>query len=373
MEEMNLFGSTNGKEEYYLLNKDEILATFHVDDTIDMPVINRIIGVIPDWIDDLSIFIMNRRAPKNRENISELLKLSGCDTLRGYLEITHALSLIDTFWVKPIDSKLTWNRVSLYTHPFNETIAKTAFEGGLHGLAFSSTSPEYGTDGTFAKCWIRENGTIKMLKRGSSGARNAGLEPYSEYYASQIISNFTRHYVDYGLRTHKSRICSVCDCFTSEKYGYLPYAAIDKGNTNFMRVLNIMDKYGLADKARLMFVVDAVIFNEDRHKNNFGFIIDNDKQEIVDMAPLFDHNISLLPYAEEEEFANLDNYLSQKGPRLGNDFFKIARYCLTSETRNALTNLVGFRFKRHPKYNLPEWRLECLEALVNDNIKKILS
>lgn len=36
--------STTNKNEYYLLNKDEILATFHVDDTIDMPVIDRIIG-----------------------------------------------------------------------------------------------------------------------------------------------------------------------------------------------------------------------------------------------------------------------------------------------------------------------------------------
>lgn len=39
--------STTNKNEYYLLNKDEILATFHVDDTIDMPVINRIIGDTP--------------------------------------------------------------------------------------------------------------------------------------------------------------------------------------------------------------------------------------------------------------------------------------------------------------------------------------
>ena len=37
----------------------------------------------------------------------------------------------------------------------NEKIAKTAFEGGLHGRHLSTTSPEYGTDGSFAKCWIR--------------------------------------------------------------------------------------------------------------------------------------------------------------------------------------------------------------------------
>ena len=39
--------STTNKEEYYLLNKDEILATFHVDDTIDMPIIDRIIVDAP--------------------------------------------------------------------------------------------------------------------------------------------------------------------------------------------------------------------------------------------------------------------------------------------------------------------------------------
>lgn len=44
---MNLFRNTTNEEEYYLLNKDEILATFHVDDTIDMPVIDRIIGDAP--------------------------------------------------------------------------------------------------------------------------------------------------------------------------------------------------------------------------------------------------------------------------------------------------------------------------------------
>lgn len=68
--------------------------------------------------------------------------------------------------------------VSLFRNPFNEVIAHTAFDGGMYGDNLSTPSPEYGTDGTFAKCWIRENDEIKMLKHGSSGARNAGLEPY---------------------------------------------------------------------------------------------------------------------------------------------------------------------------------------------------
>ena len=369
LERCNVFASD--RKEYYLLNKNVKIARFYINELGTPTIVEQCIK-LPYWLDDLSIFITNRRAPKNRENIEELLRISGCDTLEGYLDVTHSLSLIDTFWVKPVDSLLAWEDVSLYTHSFNETIAKTAFEGGLHGIEFSTTSPEYGTDGSFAKCWIREDGIIKMLKRGSSGARNAGLEPYSEFYASQIVKEFTNHYVGYGLRNKSERICSVCNCFTNEDYGYLPYAAIDKGNTSVEKVLKNMRELNLEDKVKTMFVVDAVIFNEDRHKNNFGFIINNNTQEIVDMAPLFDHNLSLLPYAEEEDFKNLENYLSKKGPRIGTDFIPIAKYCLTPELRKTLINLKDFEFERHPKYNLPEWRLKELEKLVQNNIRKIL-
>lgn len=42
-----------------------------------------------------------------------------------------------------------------------------------------------------------------------------------------------------------------------------------------MQVLRNMKDLGFADEAKTMFVVDALIMNADRHKNNFGFIIDN--------------------------------------------------------------------------------------------------
>ena len=146
---------------YYLMNKNEKIAKFSIDEMLGEPVIEEQYVTLPSWYGDLSAFIVNRRAPKHRENIEKLLEMSGCDTLQGFLDISHALSLIDTFWVKPVDSRLEWEDLSLYTHPFNDVIAKTAFEGGLHGRHLSTTSPEYGTDGSFAKCWIRK---MELLK-----------------------------------------------------------------------------------------------------------------------------------------------------------------------------------------------------------------
>lgn len=101
---------------YYLMNKDVVIAKFSVDEVLDFIDIEEQYVKLPEWFGDLRTFIRNRRAPKQRENIEELLKLSGCDTLTGFLEISHALSLVDTFWVKGTDSELSWKEcVSLHT------------------------------------------------------------------------------------------------------------------------------------------------------------------------------------------------------------------------------------------------------------------
>ena len=359
---------------FYLLNKDNLLARFHIvgEGPLETIKIDEQFTEMPQWISNLGEFIENRRAPKKRENIAKLLEMSGCHTLYGWLSITYALSLIDTYWVKPVDSELTWEKVSLYTHEFNEVVAKTAFEGGLHGYNLSTTSPEYGTDGTFAKCWVRENGIIKLMKRGSTGARNAGLEPFSEFYTSQIARELRLDHVDYDLRKHGSRVCSVCDAFTSENVGYLPFAGIDTRSSTIPRVLSIFEEYGLKQKATDMFIFDAVIFNEDRHKGNFGFLVDNDSNEILDMAPLFDHNIAMLCYAEQDDFDRIDSYLSEKGPCIGGEFVEDARALLYPEMRKKLQSLHGFQFERHPKYNLLEKRLGALERVINRQIEQIL-
>lgn len=370
---VNNFNGTDDRE-FYLLNKNRLLAQFHVEGAgaLEGIIIDKQFETMPKWIGNLRAFIGNRRAPKKRENIAKLLEMSGCDTIYGWLSVTHALSLVDTYWVKPVDSKLAWEQVSLYTHEFNEVVAKTAFEGGLHGYNLSTTSPEYGTDGTFAKCWIREGGVIKLMKRGSTGARNAGLEPYSEFYTSQIARELGLDHVEYDLRKHGSRVCSVCDAFTSEEAGYLPFAAVGNELNELIYVIEKFEEYGLREEVVDMFIFDAVIFNEDRHKGNFGFIINNNTNEVLGMAPLFDHNIAMLCYAEQDDFNQIGQYLAEKGPKIGNTFVSDARDLLYPGMRRKLQNLYGFKFERHPKFNLPEERLTALEEVINRQIKLIL-
>ena len=137
-------------------------------------------------------------------------------------------------------------------------------------------------------------------------------------------------------------------------------------------VIELFDSYGLREEAVNMFIFDAVIFNEDRHKGNFGFIINNDTNEIIGMAPLFDHNIAMLCYAEQEDFNQIDSYLAGKGPKIGNTFVGDAKALLYPGMRKKLQNLYGFKFERHAKINLPEERLDALERVINRQIKLIL-
>lgn len=176
--------------EYELMNKDNIVATVSCtrDEFNDLYFeIHHIFSQLPIGFKTFKDWIENRRAPSNRQHIEKLLKRCNCYDLEGFLQVTHAATLNDTFWVRLAKSHLSWNNVSLFQNPFDDVVARIAFEGGLYGEHFSTASPEFSTDGTFAKCWTRLDNQIFLMKRGSEGGANAGFEPYSEMYASQLV------------------------------------------------------------------------------------------------------------------------------------------------------------------------------------------
>ena len=59
-------------------------------------------------------------------------------------------------------------------------------------------------------------------------------------------------------------------------------------------------------------------------------------------------------------------------PCVYDDFIEEAKPLLTHEHRNNLRKLLDFRFRRHRLYNLPEQRLELIEAVVHQQARKLL-
>lgn len=361
---------------YILMNKDSEVAEFdRSKDQLDgrFTIVSAEKEKLPIGFQDINIWLDKRQAAKHREHLRLLMAQCNCLNSEGFIKITHAASLNDTFWVKSSDEDVVWDTVSLYKNEFNEVISKISFEGnGLFGIDFSTTTPEFSTEGSFEKCWKRENNEIYLYKRGSTGARNAGMEPYSEYYAGQIGEILCKDIVPYHLATLHKKTASKCKLFTDEKNGFIPLSNLFNRRMTPREILEYYGSIGSEDAFRRLVVFDAVTFNTDRHLGNHGVIFDTDSMKIKSMAPVFDNNQALLPYAETEDFNQIGLYLKSKLPRIGEDFISIAKAVLTPEIKRELINLQGFKFTYFDSDKFPRQRLTEIEKIINRQISGIL-
>ena len=106
---------------------------------------------------------------------------------------------------------------------------------------------------------------------------------------------------------------------------------------------------------------------------NFGVLFDTKTMEIQKMAPVFDHNRSLLFDLDADQLRNMDFCLRRCSPRLGTDFLATARGMLTPDIRQDLETLRGFRFAQHPVLPIVQDRLDGLNAIVQHQLECILA
>ena len=323
-------------------------------------------GVAND--ETLWTWLTRRTVPRNRRNIEELMARIGLSSrnVKGIIELCRGLSLNDVYWVVPDDCEDSWKDFNLYENDFSDAIAQMAFSGvGPDFREQWTSSPEFTTNGMLAKCWRRIDGNVLLYKSGTEGASNTGFEPYSEFYAAQIAEAMGLGHVAYGLSRFKGRLCSTCPLFTSDRYGYVPAGRV------------VSRDEALADpRFADIFFFDAVIFNTDRHMGNFGYLVDNDTNEIVGAAPIFDNGYGLFSLAldrrgdSHDEFCDLRKFVSRVNPAL---YVKWLGFPggLTKKMKERLDGLRGFRIKRHPRYNLPVRRIEAIEDFTQKRIREI--
>ena len=356
--------------EYYLMNRQRPFLRFLCErDASGKAMFSELQWLTelrPIGYGNLRGFLVRRLPPKNRRHVRALLERFGCSDLEIFLRVTHGLSLNDTLWVKEADSSLAWENVSLYANDFDPLVSEAAFDGVGRESGFSLPSPEFGTDGSYDKCWVRDADGIRLYKGG------VGLEPVSEFLVCQLAPRLCRRYVEYDLGIYRGRLVSKCALFTSEQTGLVKASDVFGWEQSLPRLLAYCRTLGCEDDFRRMCVLDALTLNTDRHYGNFSFLFDNATMEILTLAPVFDNNRALLPELDEEQLAAPDQYAAQARPRLGPDFILMARELLTEEIRADLETLRGFRFVNHPVHPISDRRLELLSALVQRQLDHIL-
>lgn len=338
---------------YYLMNKNVILRQFDVEkDVLGVDKVSHSYYTygaktqMPTGYTTMSDWLSERNYAKHKEHFKKWLKEWGIDTLTGFIDATHCLSLNDTLWVKPCNSDLSWEQVNLYDNHFTDVASKTAFDNGLYGLALSTTSPEFTSDGSFPKCWVKEDNGIFLYKGGLEGASNVGLEPISEVISSEIVRELlsinsisSTKSVQYKLTNQTkektyNKPFSKCLCFTNKDVAFVPFSLYcrEKGIVchSISDVIDIVKKNCKEDVFNdviNMFIIDSITMNQDRHLSNFGFLVDSDTYEIEQLAPYYDFNFSMLTNATAEDLKNVEAYMKtyDVGHKLGGDFSTIGK------------------------------------------------
>ncbi len=325
-------------------------------------------------------WLKHRSIPKNRIYVDRVLSRSGLshNNTKGIIDICYGLSLNDSYWVIDESKDITFKEVNLYENRFSNILAHIAFTG--YGSSIKSqfmSSPEYTTNGMLPKCWRRINGEIILYKGGTSGYANAGLEPYSEYYASQIAKVMGLDAIEYNLSKWKGHLSSTCKLFTDINHSFIPIGyLVESGGveavTKYLKALGEEFYQAFLD----MLVFDAIICNIDRHYGNFGVIVNNQTNTIEKFAPIFDNGYSLFVEAMDDvEFTSIEELLKYSKNRIPHMYFDFVSYVkplITERQKEKIRKLINFKFKKHSMYNLSNQRLKLLEEFIQIRIRELL-
>lgn len=333
-------------------------------------------------------WINSRKVPKNRQFVDKLLTAIDDDNPMKYVDVSHALSLNDAYWVSNILDVGGWETYNLYEHPFDEILSYVAFTGYSRKISGVRTTPELTSSGMLKKCWSNRPDGIFLLK-GDDFIKRADNRSQAtlEYYAAQVAEVMDLPHISYDLEefkhheNEKELVCS-CKLFTSADIGFLDAATCLKAKgldyddfdfASFKSHIRLGELLGWEAYCDMM-VFDSIIANQDRHLGNFGMLVDNNTGDLLKMAPIFDNGFSLFYGASvaDLEKDNLDDYKKT----LRCKFLSLdtqAQWFVNESHLPKLRKLLGFRFKRHPKYNIAEDTLKKMEQFVQERASRTIN
>ena len=290
---------------FYLMRKNDVVALVNFDENGNMrhfsKDVNEEIAPIqakykPEWLKE---WWRDRSIPLSRERIRMFLENQGFLFPAEYLVKNLGLSLTDYYWIKPVDSNLTWEKVNLFDNDFKEDIFI------LNKISENTDeiphySPNGSLQGDIEKTWAILNGKRCIVKGNRSYLSS---ESINEVFACVIhrLQGYD-NYTDYQLIQIRDRdylFGCYSEAFTSQKEELIPAYALysskkkPNGVSYYRHFMNICRDYGM-DMEQLqqdmdyLILTDFIISEYDRHLNNFGVLRDADSLQMKRMAPIFD-------------------------------------------------------------------------------------
>ena len=266
-----------------LMEEDTCVATFENGNLLWMDEKHAPLGILRTK--DIASWLESRSIDPTRPNsrlLKKALQLPSSSDLSAVLAV-NGVSLTDHYWFKPKQSKLTWKRVS-YTDSAYFDLSLT---GNPNDFSLSPRrSPQLTAIGSYEKGWQKKDGHWWLYKVGTKEER------FSEYFIYLLGKSLSLEMAEYALDGEYIRTKNF-----AEEYDFEPAESLVGDENDESKIFQkIEDSFGkdIASSYLTLISFDRLVYNMDRHNQNYGFLRDRKTGKVVSLAPNFDNNIALI-------------------------------------------------------------------------------
>lgn len=238
-------------------------------------------------------WISQRRIPESREGLEEARK-----TFKGFEYYHNMLSLSDQYWFQ-FTKKENWKKLNFFDNKYQNETGKIFLKPWeVDDAKLKNPNPDLSTNGVLRKRWVQEKKKSYLIKAGSL---RFNQNPISEILTTMFLEELNIiPFVRYELVIDGLKMCSKCANFIDADTEFVPVSQIyykkrrDKAKESvYDHIVSQSISYGLNEEYVIdyldsMIAADAIINNNDRHLNNFGYIRDVRTGKLISFAPLFD-------------------------------------------------------------------------------------
>ena len=241
-------------------------------------------------VHNADMWLETRAIDSHRANsrlLKKALRLQEKDDISTVIYVNGA-TITDNYWIKPIDSDLTYDDIKFDNDYFSRLALKGTYDCFNRAANSKHTkTPELTNIGSFEKCWRLIDGKWWMYKIANHN------EQFSELFTYELGKAIG---MNMAIYKRGNGFIKSLDFTNGASVNFEPAFAFMGDNEDYEDVVKKLQEFcpkAIPDYIRMIFL-DAVVANPDRHTSNFGLMRDIKTGKLLGLSPIFDHNMALI-------------------------------------------------------------------------------
>lgn len=231
----------------------------------------------------LEEFLMSRAIDAHRTNyrlLKKVLRIKENNEMESVLKV-YARIITDHFWFRPLHSKIHFKDLEFKTDMYSDVALKGIVRDIKSKPRFN---PELTSIGSYEKCWKIVDDGWYMYKSGTLN------EIFSEVFCSRLAMKLGIPSATYEMEGDYIKTKNF-----AENYDFDPMRSVGGDDDSYEHCFPLVYKLSpdLAKQYLTLMWFDALVYNPDRHNENYGFMRDRKTGKIISLAPNFDNNLAL--------------------------------------------------------------------------------